>query len=120
MDNESIRVLFSWETRIMTQLEDDLSPPAPRRDGWTPARRTRFLECLAATRNVSRACAAAGLSRQAVYRLFRRDAAFARAWLIAWELGCEARARAYVAAREKKPSWTVSHAYHLSTSRPGR
>lgn len=52
----------------------------PRHDGWTPERKGRFLESLAAGWNVSRACALAGMSREGAYKLRRREPAFARAW----------------------------------------
>jgi len=53
-----------------------------RRDGWTPARQLRFLDALARTRCVTRAAAAAGMSRESAYRLRKRPSAalFAAAW----------------------------------------
>ena len=59
--------------------------PAPqsfRRDGWTPGRQLAFLDTLARTRCVTRAAAAAGMSRESAYRLRRRPSAalFAAAW----------------------------------------
>ena len=53
-----------------------------RRDGWTPARQLRFLDVLARTRSVTRAAAAAGMSRESAYRLRNRPSAalFAAAW----------------------------------------
>jgi len=51
-----------------------------RHDGWSPARKLRFLDRLAACGNVRTACAGVGLSREAAYRLRRRDALFARGW----------------------------------------
>ena len=54
--------------------------PKTRRDGWTPERRTRFLELLAAGIDVRRACTEIGMSRRGAYKLRRRDAAFALAW----------------------------------------
>ena len=51
-----------------------------RRDGWTSERRRDFLERLAGGSDVRRACAGIGLSRESVYRLRRREPAFARAW----------------------------------------
>ena len=54
--------------------------PATRHDGWTPERRARFLDHLAANGDVRAACGRAGMSREAAYRLRRRDAMFARAW----------------------------------------
>lgn len=66
----------------------DLSPfissdLAIRRDGWSPERKTRFLDRLAATGNVRASCARVGMSRDAAYRLRRRDALFARGWAAA-------------------------------------
>ena len=57
-------------------------PEGGRRDGWTPERQLRFLAALARTRSVTRAAAAAGMSRESAYRLrARRDGAlFAAAW----------------------------------------
>jgi hypothetical protein len=51
-----------------------------RRDGWTPARRSRFLAVLAEVGSVSVASGICGLSRASVYQLRRRDAGFARQW----------------------------------------
>ena len=53
-----------------------------RRDGWTPARQLRFLDTLGRTRSVTRAAAAAGMSRESAYRLRKRASAalFAAAW----------------------------------------
>ena len=60
------------------------TPPATRRhDGWTPARKAQFLEALAQDGNVRAACARVGMSREAAYRLRRREALFARAWAAA-------------------------------------
>ena len=53
---------------------------AIRHDGWTPARRTQFLDHLAHDGSVRAACARVGMSREAAYRLRRRDALFARGW----------------------------------------
>ena len=52
--------------------------PDPRQ--WTPALRTRFLDHLSASGDVRAAAAHCGLSRQSVYKLRRRDPAFARQW----------------------------------------
>jgi hypothetical protein len=51
-----------------------------RHDGWTPERRSQFLAFLAAGIDVSSACRGVGLSREAAYRLRRRDPAFALVW----------------------------------------
>lgn len=66
----------------------DLSPfissdPAVRCDGWSPERKTRFLDRLAATGNVRAAAARVGMSRDSAYRLRRRDGLFARGWAAA-------------------------------------
>jgi molybdenum-dependent DNA-binding transcriptional regulator ModE len=60
----------------------DPTPQGYRRDGWTPVRQLRFLEILARTGSVTRAAAAAGMSRESAYRLRRRSssALFAAAW----------------------------------------
>lgn len=56
-----------------------------RKDGWTPARQLAFLDALAATRSVTKAAAAAEMSRESAYRLRdRRDGAlFAAIWDVA-------------------------------------
>lgn len=64
--------------------------PAIRHDGWTPERRARFLDHLAAHGDVRAACGRAGMSREAAYRLRRRDALFARAWAAGLVLAQEA------------------------------
>jgi hypothetical protein len=65
--------------------QSNLPPIAPtvRHDGWTPARKARFLDHLAGHGNVRAACACAGMSHEAACRLRRRDALFARAWAAA-------------------------------------
>jgi len=56
-------------------------PLRPRRPGdWTPARAVTFIVTLAATRSVTLAARAAGMSRKAAYALKSRDSAFASAW----------------------------------------
>ena len=56
--------------------------PKTRRDGWTAERQLRFVDVLARTRCVTRAAAAAGLSRKSAYRLRARadGALFAALW----------------------------------------
>lgn len=53
-----------------------------RHDGWTAARQFRFIEELAATRSVSKACRAVGMSRDSAYKLRGRPEAaqFRLAW----------------------------------------
>lgn len=60
----------------------DPDTPAPRHDGWSPARQREFLEHLAVSGLVRTACAAVGISREAAYRLRQRreGAAFALGW----------------------------------------
>jgi hypothetical protein len=61
--------------------DDTLAPPAhARRDGWTPFARRLFLEVLAETGRVSRACDLARLSPQSAYALRHRDPLFAAGW----------------------------------------
>lgn len=59
------------------------SPPKRiRRDGWTVDRQVKFIIALNKTRSVTRAAAAAGMSRESAYRLRERPghSDFARAW----------------------------------------
>src|SRR2546430_1080190 len=63
-----------------------LRSPKPRtkirRDGWTAERQLRFLDTLSRTRSVTKASAAAGMSRESAYRLRdrREGAPFAAFW----------------------------------------
>ena len=65
---------------------DSLRSPKPRasirKDGWAAERQLRFLDTLFRTRSVSKAAAAAGLSRESAYRLRERreGALFALLW----------------------------------------
>src|SRR5687768_13765447 len=68
------------------------TPTSAREDGWSPERKLRFLDRLAATGNVHAACAAVGMSRETAYTLRRRDALFARGWAAALLLAREASA----------------------------
>lgn len=54
----------------------------PRHDGWTQDKQVTFIMALHRTGNVSRAAAAAGMSRESAYRLRARPTAneFAAAW----------------------------------------
>jgi hypothetical protein len=71
---------------------------AVRCDSWTTQKRTAFLDELEASCNVTRACRAAGVSRDAAYARRRRDALFAAAWSQALDHGCE-NLRALLVAR---------------------
>lgn len=67
-------------------MSDSRHPRTPahriRRDGWTAERQLAFLGALARTRSVTRAAAAAGMSRASAYRLRgRKDCVlFAALW----------------------------------------
>lgn len=53
-----------------------------RHDGWTKARQRHFINVLAATRSLTRACRAVGMSRTSAYKL--RDRPEARQFRSAW------------------------------------
>lgn len=57
-------------------------PERSRSDGWTPERQVAFLAELAATRSVTAAARAAGMSRESAHRLRNRAGAalFAHLW----------------------------------------
>ena len=92
----------------MTDAIELPTAPAVRRDGWTPARRKRFLDLLAAGFDVRRACAGVGLSRQAAYTLRRRDPAFAQAWDGALRSARAAEDEAFLAMLPERLLRTVS------------
>jgi len=58
-----------------------------RRDGWTPARKAKFVEVLAETANVTLAAETAGVSKMSAYRLRNRSTAFEKAWQEALKIG---------------------------------
>jgi hypothetical protein len=89
----------------------------PRCDGWTPERRAAFLECLCETPDITRACALVGLSRQAAYKLRRRDAVFALAWDVALEVAYEGRVIRAIESMPEKAVRTLSTVSRSSTSR---
>jgi len=66
-----------------------LQKRATRRDSWTKAKRALFLDELEASCNVTRACRAAGVGKDAAYGLRRRDPVFADLWRRALDTGCE-------------------------------
>lgn len=66
---------------------EDFSELAP---GWTQRKKAVFLDHLAQHGNVRAACARVGLSRDAAYRLRRRDGDFARGWGAAMVLAHDA------------------------------
>jgi hypothetical protein len=59
----------------------------PRVDGWTARKRAQFLGILGETCNVSRALELVGMSAACLYRLRKRDPAFAAEWDEALEHG---------------------------------
>lgn len=63
--------------------------PATRIDGFTPARKVRFLHHLAQDGNVRAACRAAGTTPQSAYLARRRDHAFACGWQAAMVLALD-------------------------------
>ena len=87
-----------------------------RRDGWTPERRATFLECQCDKADVRGACARVGLSRQAAYKLRRRDPVFALAWDVALQVAHDEKVRRMVAALPKRTLRTLSVSSELSTS----
>jgi hypothetical protein len=66
----------------MGQSDARSTHPKTRRDGWTAERQLRFLDALTGTRSISKATAAAGMSRESAYRLRdrREGALFAALW----------------------------------------
>ena len=54
-----------------------------RHDGWTAARQVRFIEELAATKSIARACRVVGMSRESAYKL--RDRAESVQFRLAWK-----------------------------------
>ena len=53
-----------------------------RHDGWTPSRQRHFIDVLAATRSIAKACKAVGMSRASAYKL--RQHPEARQFRLAW------------------------------------
>ena len=92
----------------MIDASEPFTTHSIRRDGWTPERRQRFLELLAAGFDVRRACAGVGLSRQAAYTLRRRDPAFAQAWDGALRSARAAEDEAFLAMLPERLLRTVS------------
>ena len=86
--NFPIRISAAPPWRMQLPVSASASAPAPppaarvRRDGWTADRQMAFIRVLFAGGSVTRAAAAAGMSRESAYRLRARPghAAFARAW----------------------------------------
>ena len=92
----------------MFDATEPLTTRPIRYDGWTPDRRQRFLDLLAAGLDVRRACAGVGLSRQAAYTLRRRDPAFAQAWDGALSSARTVRDEAFLAMLPERLRRTMS------------
>jgi hypothetical protein len=63
-------------------------PLKARHDGWTAERQRRFIHVLAATKSLTKACAAVGMSRTSAYNL--RDRPDALHFRLAWRAALEA------------------------------
>ncbi|HEU0284703.1 MAG TPA: hypothetical protein VFR52_06130 [Sphingomicrobium sp.] len=74
------------DPKALAAFVERASPEDGRKDGWTPFARRLFLEVLAETGRVSRACEYAQLTKQSAYALRARDAVFAASWDAACEL----------------------------------
>jgi hypothetical protein len=108
------------------------SPASPacriRKDGWTTDRQVKFIIALNKTRSVTRAAAAAGMSRESAYRLRDRPghSDFARAWDAAvaskgHKLSAESHTRAQPAALNSPREGHESHAFAgFAQNRPTR
>jgi hypothetical protein len=73
-------------------------PLKARHDGWTAARQIRFIEELAATRSLTGACKAVGMSRASAYKL--RGHADAADFRAAWDKALQAD---FTAERRRSP-----------------
>jgi hypothetical protein len=74
-----------------TPPDFDAVPRKYRHDGWTPERQRAFIEALADTGSVSRACAQVNMSTEGAYYLRRQRGAegFRRAWEAALDFGVQ-------------------------------
>ena len=83
----SLGFMFLYGSCNTTKTHQPETLPATTpRDGWTPFARRLFLEVLAETGRVSRACEYAQLTPQSAYALRARDPLFAASWDAACEL----------------------------------
>jgi hypothetical protein len=101
-----------FPTRLKSASSSSMDTHTPRHDGWTIDRQMIFLTRLAVTRSVSKAAAAAGMSRQGAYgfRWSTGGAEFDRAWTHILRLPRAARTN----AARTPAAQTLS----ASTSRP--
>lgn len=94
----------------------------PRHDGWTPERQIAFIEVLAQSGSVARACARVGLSPRSAYNLrLRPDARdFCLAWDAARDQAFSRRTASYRAIRDAvagSPRGPLDNLLHRSGSR---
>ena len=89
------------DPQALAAFVERASPNKGRTDGWTPFARRLFLEVLAETGRVSRACEYAQLPRSRP-KLCARDPMFAASWDAACEL---ARAPLADALYEQRARW---------------
>ena len=74
------------DPQALATFVERATPDNGRSDGWTPFCRRLFLEVLAETGRVSRACEYCQLTPQSAYKLRARDPLFAASWDAACEL----------------------------------
>jgi len=91
---DEVAAQLRGDPEALAEFVSLLSPGHERKDGWTPFARRLFLEVLAETGRVSRACEYAGLSVSSAYALRHRDPVFAAGWDAAAELARTALADA--------------------------
>jgi hypothetical protein len=85
------------EDKIGAQHHRPVQAKKGRANAWTKAKRDIFLTELAASCNIRRASAAAGMWPTSAYKLRGRDAEFAKAWQAALDIGYERLETALVA-----------------------
>ena len=95
-------------------------PRRPRRSSdWTPDRAVTFIVTLAASRSVTLAAGAAGMSRKSAYALKARDPAFAAAWTAAMKAAASFSRQGDKVEEVEDPSVSSSQGY-MSPSRSER
>ncbi|WP_374526631.1 hypothetical protein [Sphingopyxis sp.] len=77
------------EDEIVPQHNRPVQAKAGKPGGWTKAKRETFLVELAASCNIVRAAALAGMGQSGAYRLRKREPDFAAQWQAALEIGYE-------------------------------
>jgi len=92
----------------MNTTNEAPAKPRYRHDGWTPERRELFLGLLARGHDERRACAEVRLSRQAAYKLRRREPGFAQAWDAALRSTRQAAEDAFLAMLPERLLRTMS------------